>query len=886
MGISSPGIGSGLDVNGLVSKLMAVESQPLQTFDTKEAGLQGKISALGALTGAVSALQGSLTSLSNQATFQSVSAQPTDSGVLTASASSKAVAGIYNINVKQIAQSQSLSTAGIASNTATLGGGTTTTLSFCLGTISGGVFGLAGSKLSGTVASNGITDGSLTINGTAISTDASTKSAKALATAINAKSSTTGVIASAGVTSSSATLFGGSGAGNFGDIDTSATGTYSLAVGGVEIAAQATGIAAGAGVSATSIDSVLAGTNATTNALSAANITFTGTAAAGDLQFFAADGSNLSVTETVSGSVNGGIGLSSATSNIGSSVTNTAGVTISASSGSPITVAGSNASLAGLTAGTGGAYIGASFSQDGNQSTGTVTIDSSNNSLQGIRDAINKANIGVTASVVSDGSSTPYHLVLSSSKTGANSSIKIDATGDAAITDLLSYDPAGTQKLSQNTAAQSTKLSVNGIDIASGNNTVSDAIQGITININKVGSSNLNVTRDTAGVKTGVQSFVKAFNDFNTTMQNLTAFDSTTKKAGPLLGNSTAQLVQTQVRKQLSTSITGLSGNLTNLSQIGISFQKDGSISLDSSKLGTAITSNYNDIIGLFAAIGNTTDSLVNFTSSTANTKAGTYSIDVTSLATQGKLAGSLDLGAGNTTIASGTSWSVTLNGTTPSTSSTVATVNLPAGSYSASELATLVQSSINGASSFVNSGATVSASINSSGALEVKSNKYGSISNLSITSLSGTSVADIFGSTTASEGTDIVGSIAGLAATGSGQFLTGAQGSSADGLKLEITAGSTGSRGTVSFSQGYAYQLNTLASGFLGAKGLIAGGTDGLKASIKDIDKSRSNLQDRLLDTEKRYRTQFTALDVAINRMNSTSTFLAQQLASISNLK
>lgn len=886
MGISSPGIGSGLDVSGLVSKLMAVEAQPLQNLDSKESNLQGKISALGSLTGAVSALQSSLKSLGSQSTFESVSAVPTDSAVLSAAATNKSVAGIYNINVKQLAQSQSLATAGVASNTATIGSGTSTTLSFRLGTITGGTFGIAGSQLSNSVATSGIADGSLSINGTAISTDASTKSAKALAAAINAKSATTNVTATAGTTATSATLFGTGGASSFGAIDTADGGTYSLSIGGVEIASQATGIASGAGVSDASIDAILAGTNATTNALSAANITFSGNAASGTLQFFAADGSNLSVTETVSGSVKGGIGLDASAANNGSTVTSLAGVTISSAAGNPIVVEGNNPSLAGLTAGTGGSYIGSTFSQDGNQSTGTVTIDSGNNSLQGIRDAINKANIGVIATVVSDGSATPYHLVLSSSKTGANSSIKLDVSGDSAIADLLGYDPAGTQKLSQTSAAQSTKLSVNGIDIAAGTNIVSDAIQGVTLTVSKVGSSSLNVSRDTAGVKTGVQSFVKAYNEFNTTLRTLTAYDPATKKGGPLIGNPTAQLVQTSVRRQLASPIAGLSGNLTNLSQVGITFQKDGALSLDSGKLGTAITTNYNDIIGLFAAIGNTSDSLVSFTSSTANTKAGTYAVDVSALATQGSLAGSVDLTAGNTTIAANTTWSVTLNGTTPSTSSTVATVSLAAGSYTSTDLASLVQSAINGASNFSNSSSTVSASINGSGALELKSSKYGSISNLSITSLTGTAVSDIFGTTTATEGTDVAGSIGGLAATGSGQFLTGGAGTDADGLKLEISAGSIGSRGTVSFSQGYAYQLNTLASGLLGSKGLIASGSDGLKASVKDVEKTREKLQDRLVDVEKRYRAQFTSLDVAISRMTSTSSYLTQQLAAISNLK
>jgi flagellar hook-associated protein 2 len=85
--------------------------------------------------------------------------------------------------------------------------------------------------------------------------------------------------------------------------------------------------------------------------------------------------------------------------------------------------------LAGFTAGSSGSYIGAGFSQDGAQASGTVTLDTKDQSLQGIRDAINKANVGVTATIVSDGSDNPYHLVITSNKTGAKSSMKISVDG-------------------------------------------------------------------------------------------------------------------------------------------------------------------------------------------------------------------------------------------------------------------------------------------------------------------------------------------------------------------------------------------------------------------------------------------------------------------------
>src|SRR6185503_13467884 len=96
--------------------------------------------------------------------------------------------------------------------------------------------------------------------------------------------------------------------------------------------------------------------------------------------------------------------------------------------------------------------------QDGAQTSGTVTIDSSNNSLQGIRDAINSANVGVRASIINDGSGTPYRLTLTSTATGASHSVRVSVSGDAALQSLLGYDASGTQNLTQTQTAQDAKL--------------------------------------------------------------------------------------------------------------------------------------------------------------------------------------------------------------------------------------------------------------------------------------------------------------------------------------------------------------------------------------------------------------------------------------------
>lgn len=882
--LSSPGIGnSTLDVTALIDKLMTAEALPLATYDKKTASYQAKLSALGTLSGAVGAFQTSLSGLSNSNNFRAVSANPADPLVFTASAGAKAVAGNYNINVSQLAQSQTLTSAGYASKISTIGSGAKTTISFQLGNVTGGIFGMKGTALSGATLQNGINNGSLTLNGTAIPTDSTTKSTRALAEAINAKSSTTGVTATAQPAASDAALFAG-----YGNVATGADGTYTLSVGGINIVTQGNGVAAGAGITGASLDTTLAGPNAVSNALAEANITVSGKAADGTLQFTRADGSNIQIEEVVTGDVKGGIGHASTATNTGFNVTVASSITLASTNGSPITVAGSNPAAAGLTAGAGGAYIGSGFTQDATQATGTVVIDSTNNSLQGIRDAINNAGLGVTASIVSDGTDKPHHLVLSSSKSGANSSMKISLSGsdgqpaDSALSDLLSYDASGTQNLKQNSAAQNTMLSVNGIPITNSSNSIDSAIEGVTLNVLKVGSSSLSVSKDTSTVKTSVTAFVKAYNDLNASIAKMTSYNAETKQAGIMLGDSTTQSIQSQLRKQLSTSITGLAGNLKTLDQVGITFQKDGSLVLDSAILDKAISANFSDVAGLFSALGKTTDSNVSFTSSTAATKPGSYGLNITNMASQGTLSGTLTLPA-STTIASDTTWSVTLNDTEPAAAKNTATVTIPAGNYTPAQLAGMIQSSINGVKTFSENGGSVTASIDGNGRLVVASARYGSVSNLAVASVTGTGVESLIGAgVTPTKGTDVAGTIGGQAVVGSGQTLTGAPGSPADGLKIEVTGGGLGDRGTVSFSQGYAYQLNNLAASFLGTDGLITGRTTGINNSIKDVADQRQRFADKLTGIEARYRAQYTRLDVTLSKMATTQSYLTQQLAAL----
>jgi flagellar hook-associated protein 2 len=250
---------------------------------------------------------------------------------------------------------------------------------------------------------------------------------------------------------------------------------------------------------------------------------------------------------------------------------------------------------------TGGVYSGSSFVTNGS-GTKSITIDATNNTLQGISDAINAAQMGVAATVVNDGSGTPYRLSLTSSSTGVTNSLKITTSGgDGTINSLLGYDPAGTQNLNQTIAAQNSAFTVNGIAISKASNTVTDAIQGVTLNLNNLTTTpaSLTVAHNTQAVSTAVSTFVDAYNAMVAQLKSRSAYGNATTAPGALSGDATVRIMQNQLREVMMTATTG--GTLTSLSQIGISTQADGSLKLDSTKLNSAIASNFGDVTNLIS---------------------------------------------------------------------------------------------------------------------------------------------------------------------------------------------------------------------------------------------------------------------------------------------
>lgn len=227
--------------------------------------------------------------------------------------------------------------------------------------------------------------------------------------------------------------------------------------------------------------------------------------------------------------------------------------------------------------------------------------------LQDIRTAINAANVGVTATIINDGSGTPFRLALSSNASGTSnavSSITVQAGGDTAVNDLLAFNPTANAPapapaipMAQKVAAQDASFTLNGIAITSSSNDVTTAIQGVTLNLSKVGTSTVTVARDTAAVSTAATGIVDTYNALASKLKSLTAYGSS---AGALAGDGTLRMMQDQLRGILGTPATG--GTLSTLSEVGIGFQADGTLKLDSTKLNTAMATNFSDVTNLFSS--------------------------------------------------------------------------------------------------------------------------------------------------------------------------------------------------------------------------------------------------------------------------------------------
>ena len=240
----------------------------------------------------------------------------------------------------------------------------------------------------------------------------------------------------------------------------------------------------------------------------------------------------------------------------------------------------------------------------------SIDVADGSNSLANIRDAINDAsdNTGVQASLLTDVEGT--HLVLTSTKTGADRTLTVTASGgDGGLEPLESMEVRS--------VAKDAIVFVSGYEIHSSSNTVSNAIEGVTLTLKAPTEEDstvlLSVDRDDAAIQDAAKKFVDAYNSLAGTIKSLSKYDVSTDTGGPLLGDAMLRNIDSQVRKLISSPVAGVSGSYTTLASLGITTQADGKLKLDSAKFNAALEANPGAVSDIFTSSNGVAVKLADF---------------------------------------------------------------------------------------------------------------------------------------------------------------------------------------------------------------------------------------------------------------------------------
>jgi len=484
-----------------------------------------------------------------------------------------------------------------------------------------------------------------------------------------------------------------------------------------------------------------------------------------------------------------------------------------------------------------------------------VDIDLSVDSLQAISDRINSAAIsGVSSSVetVVEGSTTSYRLNVTGASSFTDAGSTLQALG-------IVQRAAGNQL----TAAQDAEFTLDGISLKSNTNTVTTVVPGATITLIKANETTpeqatLTISRDPGQIKTRIRDLVTAFNDAQQFIRDASQFDTETFEAGPLFGDSTAQQFESTAVQQIFQSVPGLSGTYTNLASIGFSLSEEGQLEVDDTQLDKALAEDPEAVRRLFQNVGTSTNQQLTYVTSTAKSKASPstgYAVNITQLATKSYLSAGTPQTAPSTSVETLTfggamfgsqNIEVTLDiGSTLST--TIAKIN------SDPRLRDFLVASDDG------------------GALKVESKRWGSGGRFTLvsnqTGTGSNSGVGPGGTGTRYDGLDIAGTIGGQAATGFGQFLTGASTNTvAEGLQVQYTGTTTGAVGDMVFTKGQGPLLSELTQTFSDAtNGLVASAQKSLDEQVEQMNKQIEDMNKAVQQKTIDLRTKFAAMEQAI---------------------
>jgi flagellar hook-associated protein 2 len=288
--------------------------------------------------------------------------------------------------------------------------------------------------------------------------------------------------------------------------------------------------------------------------------------------------------------------------------------------------AGSKVALQSVSGGNAAKFNSGSLTISVGSSSFDVDITAGNNTLAGIRDAINESgkSSGVSATIITDDSGS--RLVLGSSKMGDGNDIKVVGTDDGVTTGdhslaAQSFDvndpvhggaiPAPSSDTGAGgviTQAKSARLTIDGLQLVRDTNRIEDALEGVTLDLASAQSAtdladgktiNVTVGVDKGGVKSNLQKFVDAYNALITATSQMTAVvpvDGGKPVTGPLLGDSSIRSVLSSLRNEMVKMSS--EGGVRALADLGITTQKDGTLKIDDDKLTKVLDNNFDQVAG------------------------------------------------------------------------------------------------------------------------------------------------------------------------------------------------------------------------------------------------------------------------------------------------
>jgi flagellar hook-associated protein 2 len=259
--------------------------------------------------------------------------------------------------------------------------------------------------------------------------------------------------------------------------------------------------------------------------------------------------------------------------------------------------------------------------QVGTNTAVPISVTSSNNTLTGIAQSINSINAGVTASVITDANGARLSIVSNTS----------GAPGDLTVTSTTGL-PGFTKAVTGVNAS----LTVDGIPIASTTNTVNSAIPGVTLTLNSQSPGTpvtISTAPDVTQQEDAINGFVSAYNTVVGDLNTQFSINPNTNQPGPLASDTTISLAQSQLLAAASFSTTG-NGAVNSLGDLGISFNNDGTLSVDTNTLTSALQSNPSAVQSFFASAtaGSFGANLTNNLAALADPVVGSVATDITGL--------------------------------------------------------------------------------------------------------------------------------------------------------------------------------------------------------------------------------------------------------------